>query len=253
MWSWERNRICCLFWLEVRKTPWQLHLCSPALDFYRMSPNVFLHVWRYAVRGWVWGHKSCWDSGGTLFWVVGAKPGEVLSILHLEGIYNIFWSGINMCFRTGKLIKPIPDIIWHFSLRWVTGTDFWLSRFLIEVSFTEGTLDCCSFLPINYARKQQPQQNKVKKCSYSKAAAFWGLGISTAFGWSAKPAKQKQKAVAPPHCCGFGLEHSTSVCVTQAWEQASLPCKPRRACMLMLNVILGPLSFWQRFELQTSI
>lgn len=142
------------------------------------------------------------------------------------------------------------DILaWDGSLAQISGCPDFLLR---SASLKEHSI-VVLFSQLTTQENNSHSKTKSKKCSYSKAAAFWGLGISTAFGWSAKPAKQKQKAVAPPHCCGFGLEHSTSVCVTQAWEQASLPCKPRRACMLMLNVILGPLSFWQRFELQTSI
>lgn len=118
------------------------------------------------------------------------------------------------------------------SLKWVTAIA--VHNFLVAVSLTKQNSCCLA--------------SWIAKSSCLRASVFWGLGISFTFCWLAKPAEQNQNTVAPACCCWFGLEHATSVCVTQLWEQASMPCKLRRACILMLNVILGLLSFWQHFN-----
>lgn len=133
---------CSLLSISIGSMPWWLHLCSPVFNFYRMSPNVF------CMSGSMLLKDECEDIKALGIVVVDCfgwwKPNLVKSYpcYIWKGFTIFFLSGINTCFTIGKLIQAIPDIIWHFSLRWVTGTDFLLK-------FTGKTFDCCSSLPTN--------------------------------------------------------------------------------------------------------
>lgn len=219
--------------------PWWLHLTSP--KFLQNAHKHTSYAWRYVVIARVWWHKGCWEWWRAVLgrrsqtWLIHTVSGSSSQGFFQSAVYL----GSPHAWRPVSWYRPPLTSDDISSLKWVTAVGVY--SFLIAVGLNKQTLSC---LASWVAKKKK----KGKKSSCLRATAFWELGISIAFHWSAKPAKQNQKAVAPACCCRFGLEHATSACVTQPWEQASLPCKPRRACILMLNVILGPLSFWQHFD-----